>query len=161
MNNTQLSIIDYTPELAEHFNTINRQWIADMFVLEAIDKQVLEDPQTYIIDNGGYIWFAQHPSHGVVGTCALLNQGEGVYELTKMGVVPGLRGLKIGETLLQYVLGFCEQNQHKCTFLLTNKKCEAAIHLYEKLGFSHSRYIMDKFGGSYDRCDVAMVYDGT
>ena len=46
-------------------------------------------------------------------------------------------------------------------FLLTNKKCEAAIHLYEKNGFVHCEEIMQKFGCAYERCDVAMHYKGT
>ena len=43
-------------------------------------------------------------------------------------------------------------------YLLTNRKCEAAIHLYEKLGFVHDAEIMAKFGARYERCDVAMSY---
>jgi len=43
-------------------------------------------------------------------------------------------------------------------YLLTNRKCEAAIHLYEKLGFVHDEEIMQKFGARYQRCDVAMSY---
>ena len=43
-------------------------------------------------------------------------------------------------------------------FLLTNKDCEAAIHLYEKNGFTHCADIMDKYGSAYERCNVAMRY---
>jgi len=43
-------------------------------------------------------------------------------------------------------------------YLLTNRKCAAAIHLYEKLGFQHDGEIMALFGGRYERCDVAMRY---
>jgi N-acetylglutamate synthase-like GNAT family acetyltransferase len=43
-------------------------------------------------------------------------------------------------------------------FLLTNKKCAAAIHLYEKSGFEHSDFIMQRFASSYQRCNVAMLY---
>jgi RimJ/RimL family protein N-acetyltransferase len=43
-------------------------------------------------------------------------------------------------------------------YLLTNRKCAAAIHLYEKLGFVHDEAIMRSFGARYERCDVAMSY---
>lgn len=153
-----------------------------MFILEEIDKQVLGNPQHFIIDNGGYIWFAKASNEikaaelkpfqdnskpnntepaeysDVVGTCALLKRGEGAYELTKMGVLSSARGLKVGEILLQHVIEQAKFMQVKDLFLLTNKNCEAAIHLYEKNGFIHSKRIMDKYGAMYSRCDVAMEY---
>jgi ribosomal protein S18 acetylase RimI-like enzyme len=43
-------------------------------------------------------------------------------------------------------------------FLLTNRKSEAAIHLYEKLGFVHSDDIMERHGKRYARCNVAMAF---
>jgi ribosomal protein S18 acetylase RimI-like enzyme len=43
-------------------------------------------------------------------------------------------------------------------YLLTSKKCEAAIHLYKKYGFEHSEEIMRDYGKSYERCDVAMKF---
>ena len=41
-------------------------------------------------------------------------------------------------------------------YLLTNKRCAAAVHLYEKLGFRHDQDIMGRYGAEYERCDVAM-----
>ena len=73
-----------------------------------------------------------------------------------MGVLESARGLKVGEKLLQYVIDQSNLMQHETTFLLTNKKCEAAIHLYEKCGFVHDAEIMKQFGQSYQRCNVAM-----
>jgi RimJ/RimL family protein N-acetyltransferase len=43
-------------------------------------------------------------------------------------------------------------------YLLTNTKCTAAIHLYEKLGFEHDAEVMERFGRRYERCNVAMSY---
>ena len=43
-------------------------------------------------------------------------------------------------------------------YLLTNKRCAAAVHLYEKLGFRHDKEIMARYGAEYERCDVAMRY---
>lgn len=154
----EITILEYQPEFAQAFEQINKAWISTMFVLEDIDCRVLEDPQTYIIEPGGKIWFASHPQLGIIGTCALLKQAEGIYELTKMGVLERARGMKAGELLLQYVIEYSQKNNLDCLFLLTNSKCQAAIHLYLKHGFVHDADIMERFGKSYQRCDVAMRY---
>jgi ribosomal protein S18 acetylase RimI-like enzyme len=39
---------------------------------------------------------------------------------------------------------------------LTNTRCAAAIHLYEKNGFRHDAGIMARYGARHERCDVAM-----
>ncbi|MBF7071949.1 GNAT family N-acetyltransferase [Glaciecola sp. MH2013] len=158
MINHTISILDFSAELAHYFESINTQWIEQMFVLEDIDKQVLQDPQRHIIDKGGRIWFAKHPTLGVVGACALLNKGNGNVELTKMGVLDSVRGMKVGERLLQHVIQEALNMRVETLFLLTNAKCEAAIHLYEKNGFAHDADIMQRFGQSYQRCNVAMRY---
>ncbi len=157
-NNSNISIEQFKPHMAEHFYNINAQWLNDMFVVEPIDEKVLSDPQKYIIDQGGNIWFARHPQLGVVGTCAVKNAGEAGYELTKMGVLSSARGLKVGETLLKHVLNDCMKMGLTPLFLLTNHNCEAAIHLYEKNGFVHDDEIKQKFAGLYDRSDVFMRY---
>ncbi|MBN7827234.1 GNAT family N-acetyltransferase [Bowmanella dokdonensis] len=129
-----------------------------MFAMEPSDIAMLNDPRRIVIEPGGRIYFARHAELGVVGTCALMNKGSGVFELTKMGVLESARGLKVGEKLLQYCLEQARQMAIDCLFLLTNKQCAAAIHLYEKNGFIHCDDIMARFGQAYARCDVAMRY---
>ena len=129
-----------------------------MFVLEDEDKNILNNPEQQIINRGGEILFAEHSELGVIGTSALIKRDEGYFELTKMGVLESARGLKIGETLLQAVLDKSKAMNIENLFLLTNKKCAAAIHLYEKSGFEHSDFIMQRFASSYQRCNVAMLY---
>lgn len=159
--NNDLFIRQFEPELAGYFDRINRQWIEKMFSVETLDDEMLRDPKRIIIDQGGYIWFAESPGVGVIGTCALCRQDEGVFELTKMGVLEKARGLKAGETLLKYVLTQAIKKNLGSVFLLTNKKCEAAIHLYEKFGFKHDESTMQRYGANYERCNVAMLLDKT
>ena len=153
-----IDILEFSDALAPHFESINAQWINAMFILEDIDKQVLQQPRAHIIDKGGKIWFAKHPKLGIIGACALLNKGKGNFELTKMGVLETARGLKVGEILLRFVIKEAQRMGVNCLFLLTNAKCEAAIHLYEKNGFEHDEGIMQNYGQSYERCNVAMRY---
>ncbi len=153
-----LKIRRYSDELAQAFHDINVEWIESMFALEDTDRDVLENPRTKIIGPGGDILFVEAEGLGIVGTCALQKTGEGQFELTKMGVLDRARGRKAGEFLLSATIRRAEQLGAKTLYLLTNVKCAAAIHLYEKLGFVHDADIMRDFGGRYARCDVAMRY---
>ena len=156
--NKDIEIVINAPELLPYFKSINEEWITDMFSLEPTDRDVLNNAQTLIVDQGGKILYARHPSLGVVGTCALLKKVEGAFELTKMGVLKRARGLKVGETLLQAVIALAKDMNINKLFLLTNHRCEAAIHLYLKNGFEHDAEMMRQYGSLYQRSDVAMRY---
>lgn len=155
-----LSIREYSDDLADSFYRINAEWIEQMFVLEENDREILSHPRDLIIDRGGVILFVEAPDLGVIGTCALIRIDEGCFELTKMGVSERARGRKAGEFLLQHILDRAETMGIDTLYLLTNRKCAAAIHLYEKLGFVHDAEIMRAYGSRYERCNVAMAYHG-
>lgn len=149
---------DFSDDLAEAFYRINAEWISEMFALEENDIALLSRPRELILDKGGAVLFAETAQLGVVGTCALMVSKDGWVELTKMGVLKSARGLKAGEFLLAKTLERASSLGMDKIYLLTNRKCEAAIHLYEKLGFVHDDEIMQKFAARYERCDVAMSY---
>ncbi|WP_426663822.1 bifunctional helix-turn-helix transcriptional regulator/GNAT family N-acetyltransferase [Rhodanobacter aciditrophus] len=155
----ELTVRDFSDELAEAFYRINAEWIEEMFALEAHDIRLLSEPRKQIIDQGGAILFAETPDLGVVGTCAIMKSDGGWWELTKMGVSKAARGRGVGEFLLtkaierSRTMGIADQ-----LYLLTNRKCAAAVHLYEKLGFEHDPEVMRLFGSHYQRCDVAMRF---
>ncbi len=156
----RLVIREFSDDLAPAFREINAQWIGAMYRLEPTDIEVLENPRARIIDPGGAILFVEAPGLGVVGACALQKTGEGRFELTKMGVLELARGRKVGEALLEAVIAKAQAMGAQVLYLLSNRKSEAAIHLYEKLGFVHDPEIMAEYGARYARCDVAMRYAG-
>lgn len=153
-----LEIIPFRDELAQDFYTINEEWISAMFAMEATDEEILRNPRKLIVERGGEIWFIRSAELGVIGTAALIQTDDRVFELTKMGVRASARGKKAGEKLLAFILERAKQMGMRQLYLLTNKKCEAAIHLYEKLGFQHDDAILRKYAGRYKRSDVAMTY---
>jgi len=153
-----LRLREFDDDLARDFHDINAQWITSMFALEATDREVLENPRARIIEPGGAILFVEAPGLGVVGACALQKTGDSSFELTKMGVRESARGLKAGEFLLEAMIARAGAMGADPLYLLTNRKCAAAIHLYEKLGFTHDAAIMADYGARYARCDVAMRY---
>lgn len=153
-----LSIVDYADGLAGTFHDINAAWIAADFTLEPGDIDMLGHPHERIVAPGGCILFVAAAGLGIVGTCALRRQEEGVFELTKMGVLASARGRKAGEFLLEAILERAVAMPIETLYLLTNARARAAIHLYEKLGFVHDAAIMARFGAAYARCDVAMSW---
>ena len=155
-----LAIREFEDSLARDFHDINAEWINAMFRLEDTDRDVLENPRARIIEPGGQILFVEAPDIGIVGACALQKTGPTSFELTKMGVRETARGMKAGEFLLAAVIQRAKALSADPLYLLTNAKCAAAIHLYEKLGFQHDAEIMAKYGARYERCDVAMRYVG-
>ena len=154
-----LRIVEYDDRLAADFDSITREWVEDMFALEKKDIEIITQPREKILEPGGDILFVEAGSLGIVGTCALMRVEGSVFELTKMGVRSSARGLKAGEFLLKRTIERAMQMPISELFLLTNSKCAAAIHLYEKAGFVHDAGIMARHGKSYARANVAMSYD--
>ncbi|NNU17513.1 bifunctional helix-turn-helix transcriptional regulator/GNAT family N-acetyltransferase [Parvularcula sp. ZS-1/3] len=154
-----LRILHYTDDIAHHFHDINMEWLSAMFTIEQRDEDLLKRPRKNIIDKGGLIFFVQDGEAGIVGTCALERQADGFTELTKMGVRSSARRNGAGEFLLRFVLEHTRQlGWRDKLFLLSNERNTAALKLYEKLGFEQDGEIMERFGGRYDRCDVAMRF---
>lgn len=156
----RLTIREWSDELAPDFYAINAEWIESMYSLEDKDREILLHPREAIIKSGGIILFVESAELGVIGTCALMKVEDGVYELTKMGVLERARGRKAGELLLQTAIARASQIGLHTLFLLSNRKSFAAIRLYEKHGFRHDPEIMKRYGAEYARCNVAMRYVG-
>jgi N-acetylglutamate synthase-like GNAT family acetyltransferase len=154
----ELRIVEFRDDLAQAFHDINAEWIKAMFVMEATDRKVLENPREMIIDHDGVILFVEAADLGIVGAVALMKTCDGVYELTKMGVLETARGSKAGEFLLAACIDRARSMDMTSLYLLTNHICAAAIHLYEKAGFRHDASIMEQYGKTYERCDVAMAF---
>ncbi|MCB0400103.1 MAG: GNAT family N-acetyltransferase, partial [Winogradskyella sp.] len=124
--------------------------------VEPFDEEVLSQPEKYIINKGGYIFFALIDEI-VVGTVALMPTGEnGILELTKMAVLPEARGHKIGQKLLQHCIGFGKSQQLKALLLYSNTKLENAIYLYRKYGFKELKL---EPNSPYKRSDIKMLLE--
>jgi len=66
-----IQIIAYSPVYHNAFRNLNHEWITQFFTLEEADNRMLEDPEGYILNKGGFIFMAL--LHNVpVGTAALI-----------------------------------------------------------------------------------------
>lgn len=148
-----VEVVPFRPELRESFWEINRAWIDEHFVMEEIDRRVLQEPEENILSRGGKIFFAIDKKSGeVLGACALMPHG-GKWELTKMGVRASARGRGIGEKLGRAVIEAAREQGIESLILETNSKLKPAINLYRKLGFIH---VPQNPNSEYIRSDVTM-----
>lgn len=150
-----LKIISFTPENADAFYNLNIEWLSTLFEVEPYDKKVLSNPETYIINKGGFIFFAKR-KESIIGTFALIPlPQQNAFELTKMAVSPDHRGQKVGQQLLEFCIDFATRKNDFRLLLYSSKKLENAIHLYKKYGFVE---IPVEDNCVYKRCDIKMEY---
>ena len=152
MTPSKLKIIHFSSSYSREFRDLNTEWLEKYFYVEPYDKVVLGNPQTYIIDKGGYIFFAKL-NEQIVGTFALMKQEE-CFELSKMAVSPKYQGLKIGQKLLEKCITFSKEQGWNKIMLYSNTKLESAIYLYRKYGFEEVPLETDV---SYQRADIKMI----
>ncbi len=148
---TEIKIHEYQPEYARAFYELNEAWISKYFFMEPSDHAYLNHPQEKIIDHGGYILFAELENK-IVGCCALINFGDGIYELSKMAVDPSAQGKHIGKLLGEAILQKARSIGAKKVFLNSNTILETAINLYRKLGFVE----VPLDTGTYQRSNIQM-----
>jgi DNA-binding MarR family transcriptional regulator/predicted GNAT family N-acyltransferase len=153
----QVRIVPFAPELREHFYRLNAEWLAKYFQIEPIDHAVLSEPEKHILEPGGSIVFALLGDE-VVGTCALMPDSPGVFELTKMAVTNGHQGLGIGRKLMEAMIAEYHRLGGKELFLESQKRLQPALRLYESVGFELQPGV--KPGTHYQRADVYMIYRG-
>jgi len=120
----------------EMFWKLNEQWIAKYFVLEEKDVLTLREPEKYILNPGGRIYFATLGDE-IVGCCALIATGPDTYEVAKMAVDESQRNQGIGKSLLGHVIQAARVIGARKLTLETNSRLMNAIHVYESLGFRH------------------------
>jgi len=149
----EVQIVDYKPEYAKDFKSLNLEWLEKYFYVEEYDKEVLSNPQKYILDKGGMIYFAVL-NNEVVGTCALMQPHPGEYELTKMAVTAQAQGKQAGKKLGLKIIEKAKEMKLEKVFLESNKTLTAALTLYERLGFKYMH--KDMSTSAYERANVYM-----
>jgi ribosomal protein S18 acetylase RimI-like enzyme len=148
----EIRIVDYSPSYFEDFKAMNIAWISKLFIIEDVDRQVIEHPEEYILNKGGHILMAIYKGK-TVGTCSLKNKGNGIFELTKMTVDENYRGLKIGRILCQATIDKAKALKANKLELYSNRAgAVVAIELYRKLGFKEVPLDTKE----YQRADIKM-----
>ena len=129
-----LHILEFRNDLADHFKNLNITWLKKYFYVEPIDDKMLSDPKKYIVDKGGYIFFAE-VNNAIAGTFSLIKVNKGVYELAKMAVDEKYQGHKIGNKMMEFAIEKAKNLKSEKLILYSNTMLGPAIHLYRKYGF--------------------------
>ena len=157
MSAGDVRIEGFAPRWREEFAMLNLEWLQRWFVVEPFDREVLGNPERYILADGGHILFAVDARDRALGTVALMHHGGGIYELTKMAVAPDARGRGIGRLLMEAALALYRTLDARELFLESSSKLGPALALYESVGFRH--HPAPRAGSHYARADVHMIWE--
>lgn len=147
-----ITIIDYQPHHQPYFEIFNRHWIEKYFQMEELDKFILSHPDESIIQAGGSIFMAAY-NDVLAGTAALRKMNDTTFEFTKMAVEERFHRKGIAEALCYASFEKAKKLGVKTLILYTNNILKPAIHLYEKVGFTH----VPANNEEYKRANVKMT----
>lgn len=147
-----MEIISYQPQYAKDFKDLNIAWLKKYFWVEPHDEEVLGNPEKYIIEPGGTIFFVIEDEK-IIGCVALMKIEDRIFELTKMAVSPEYQGKKIGQRLMEHTLNFSKKQGWDHLIIFSNRKLENAIYIYKKYGFEE---IPIGANNPYTRGDIKM-----
>ena len=133
-----IEIIDFEPKYRDDFKNLNVEWLEKYFEVEPYDKEVLSNPEKYILEKGGKILFAKLEDK-IIGTVALMPKNSS-FELTKMAVTDKIQSKGIGSLLMQKCIDEAKNLGLKEIFLFSNTKLDKAINLYKKVGFLEEHF---------------------
>lgn len=154
MNINTIEIIPFEEKYAQYFYDLNADWLKKYFYIEPYDEKVLSNPKQYVIDPGGFIFFAKYNTE-IVGVVSLINQ-KTFFELSKMAVSPKYQGFKIGQQLMDFTINFAKEKGWNSITLYSHRSLKAAIQLYKKVGFKEIPVEKDSH---YERADIKMLLE--
>jgi hypothetical protein len=79
-----LNIVSFNKKYKADFEKLNREWIEEFFQMEDEDFYTLQNPESYVIEKNGEIFFALYDQE-VIGTAAMIPFSDGVFELARKG----------------------------------------------------------------------------
>ena len=146
-----IEIIEFTNEFKDSIRSLNYEWLEKYFRIEKGDEISLSNPKKYIIDKGGFIYYAKL-NNEIIGTVSLIKKTDDVFEVGKMAVNSNAQGQKVGTILLEFCLNIAKQKHIKKLILYSNTSLKSAIHLYQKYGFAET--VLEE--GIYERANIKM-----
>lgn len=154
---TQIIVRSTLMSFEREFRQLNEAWIKKYYGSEKLDKQILNNPQQYILDKGGCVFLALDKNR-LVGCCALIVRDIFTCELTKMAFdslaeESGI-GLQLGSALIEKA----RERGFRNIVLKENANMAASISLYRELGFKEVPvWENEKTTFSYKNRDVFMA----
>jgi len=139
-----VEIIEYNDLYESDFRRINLEWLDKYSLKEDLDVVTLNNPREKILAKGGAIFLAK-ANDEIIGSAALINDNDAVYELAKMAVVPSWQGKGISNLLMEKCLEKAEELGVRKLILFSHTSLRRAIGLYKKYGFGHVEVVDSPF----------------
>lgn len=140
------------PAALPRFAEMNLAWIRELHHVEASDQLMADHPERYVADGNSV--FSVHDGEEIIGVCALKQDEDGAWELTKMAVDARARGRGVGAMLMDVVERYARDTLGlEEIYLLSNTKNAAAIRLYTRHGWE---VFLDGEHPKYARCNIGM-----
>jgi putative acetyltransferase len=95
----------------------------------------LQDLEANYLNRGGAFEVIEDREYNLIGSVGVYPIDEKTCELRKMYFVPKVRGLGLGQYILQRTIGRARELGFSCIVLETSSRLEAANRLYAKFGF--------------------------
>lgn len=155
-----MKIAAYDPKYKEDFIAMNKAWISEMFVLEAEDVREFENIEPSLA-KGGQIFFALSDNSDVIACCMIAPRSDGDWEIMKFAAKEGCKGCGAGSACLETCIDYARKLRLPKVIIISNRKCEAAVHLYFKHGFREIPVDKERF--PFERVNIAfekaLAYD--
>lgn len=148
---SEMEIVEYEEQYREAFKELNLIWLNKYFTLEEDDIEILNYPERVILEHGGFILFLKHKGK-IIGTAALNYLDAESFELSKITVDESYRGIGAGKLLCAAVIDKAKSCGAKVLFLYSATSLEAAIAVYQQLGFRE----VPLEAGKYKRANIKM-----
>lgn len=147
-----MKIVPYNKKYKSVFIEMNKQWISEMFEIEKEDLAVLNNIERKI-EVGGQIFFAVDDNDEVLACCMIAPLSDKEWEIEKFCAKGMYTGTGAGSACLKACIEYAKEKHIPKIVIVTNRKCEKAIHLYKKFGFYEIPVDKEKF--PYNRADAA------
>lgn len=101
------------------------QW---MYSPESLHQQMEQD---------GHIYYLAYWDGAAVGYLSIQPEGEGIYHLQKLYVLPSYQGMKLGRMLFEHAISIIrELHPASCQMRLNVNRQNRALAFYEKMGMT-------------------------
>lgn len=99
----------------------------------------IDDIESAYMRAGNHFWVAETPDGQVVGMIGVQHHDAGAGEIRRLRVRQDMRRKGIGTRLVEVAVKFCHDQQYLKVTLDTFVERDAAIRLFDKFRFHHSR----------------------
>lgn len=143
-NKNKLELKKYKEKDKEAFKKISLEWLYKYDLYEEEDSKILNNPEEYILNKGGHIYFAKYDDN-IIATFALIPNSKNNYELAKFAVLENYQGLGIANILLKKAIEVAKEENANKIILYSNSKLNKAYNLYKKFNFKEINLDKSKY----------------